>query len=186
MADIPTGKTYLNPTHILEKLGISPGQIVADFGCGGSGYFTLQAAKMVGNKGLVYAIDILKPALSAVLSKAKLMGLSNLKTVWSDLETVGAAKFISNNSLDIGLLKNVLYQSKRKPEIIKECARCLKKEAKLLVIDWEVIGLGFGPKKEDLVSKEDVIKMATDIGLAKMESFKAGPYHWGLIFVKSG
>ena len=186
MADIPTGKTYLNPTHILEKLGVNPGQKVADFGCGGSGYFTLQAAKMVGSKGVVFAVDILKPALSAILSKAKLMGLFNVKTVWTDLEKVGAAKSIKNNSLDICLLKNILYQSKRQLEILKESARTLKKEAKLLVIDWEVIGLGFGPKKEDLVSKEDVIKMAVDIGLAKMESFKAGPYHWGLIFVKSG
>jgi ubiquinone/menaquinone biosynthesis C-methylase UbiE len=186
MDNIPTGKTYLNPISILEKVGLEPSQKVADFGCGGSGYFALQAAKMIGSKGLVYAVDILKPALSAILSKARLMSLSNIRTVWTDLEKFGAAKSIKNNSLDFGLLKNILYQSKKQLEILKETARTLKKEGKLLVIDWEVTGLGFGPKKENLVSKENVIKMAASCGLAEMESFKAGPYHWGLIFVKSG
>ena len=61
----------LNPQQLLEKqLELKFGHQVADLGCGGAGYFTLPAARLVGSRGKVYAVDILKTALEGVLSKA--------------------------------------------------------------------------------------------------------------------
>ena len=184
MINLPSGKTYLDPVFLLEKLGVLSGMKVADFGCG-AGYFTLQAAEMVGNAGRVYALDIFKPNLSAVWSKVKTRGYDNVvRCVWTDLEIYGGARKIKDGSVDRGILTNVLHQSKKQKDILRECARLLKDEGKLLVVDWSKTA-AFGPKENQLVSQERVRTMAAEVGLAEMERFKAGSYHWGMIFVKT-
>ena len=40
----------------LKEVGIRKDQTVLDWGCG-SGYYTIPAAKIVGDKGKVYALD---------------------------------------------------------------------------------------------------------------------------------
>jgi len=42
--------------ELLERIGISKGQTVLDFGCG-YGIYTIPVAKIVGKQGRVYALD---------------------------------------------------------------------------------------------------------------------------------
>jgi len=185
MVRLPSGKTYLEPAVLLERLEISLAMRVGIFGAGGSGYFTLQAAEMVGSKGRVYAVDIFKPNLSALWAIAKFRGMDRMiRCVWSDLEIYGAAKRIKNESLDRGVLVNVLHQSKKQKEMLRECSRTLKKEGRLLVIDWVTAGFVFGPQEKNIVTRERVKQLATSLGLALMDDFKAGQFHYGLIFTK--
>src|SRR3989304_3425099 len=89
------GNELLDAEHLLgEVLAIPYGASVADLGCGSMAFFTLQAAKLAGDKGRVYACDIVKEVLSSVEGKARQEGLLNIKTVWTNLETVGAAKIL--------------------------------------------------------------------------------------------
>lgn len=179
---IPTGKEYLDAAAILKRVRLQPKMHVADFGCGGSAYFALQAAHLVGNKGYIVAIDVYKPALSAAASKARLHGLTNIKFLWSNIEVYRGARIIGDRSLDAGLLINVLHQSRKHREILRECSRMLKPGAKLLLIEWDVTGFGFGPKKEDLLPQQYVEKLAADLGLRLTERFEPSRYHYGLIF----
>ena len=55
---IPGGKKLIDTKQLLEKIGLEEKMRVADLGCGRRGYFSLQAAKIVGNKGLVIAVDV--------------------------------------------------------------------------------------------------------------------------------
>lgn len=177
----------MDPAKLLQKLGLSAGMRVADLGCGGAGYFTMQAAKMVGGEGLVYALDIYKPALSAVYSKAVTLGVNHIiHCVWSNLEVIGGAKKIPDGGLDAATLVNVLHQSKLHLEILLEAARMLKTGARLMIIDWKTGGHAFGPKIENIISQETVVKLAAQVELAEFDSFDAGTYHWGLIVVKAG
>jgi len=49
--------------RFLEKIGVKPGQIVLDFGCG-VGHYTIPAAKVVGKNGKVYGLDKDKNSLN--------------------------------------------------------------------------------------------------------------------------
>lgn len=167
---------------LTELLQIKKGDMVGDLGAGG-GLFLLQAARLVGDQGQVYAVDVVKNILSELESKARLSGLNNIKTVWSNLELIGATK-INSESLDSAILVNVLYQSQKHFEIMSESTRLLKKGAKLLVIDWADNDLSFGPAKERLAKPENVISLASQMDLELAQQFKAGPYHFGLIFIK--
>ncbi len=183
---VATGRTFLDPAKLLERAGIAPGMRVGDFGVGGAAYFAVQAGKMIGEHGLVYGIDVFKPALSGAMSKAKLAGCRNFRPVWSNLEMFGAARSVPNDSVDLGILVNVLHQSKKQKDVLKECARMLKPGSRLLIVDWMKGGERFGPKREQIVPANRVVDLCTQAGLALFDQFEAGPYHYGIVVVKAG
>lgn len=68
-------KLIHNPQKILNAY-IKKGNTVADIGCG-IGYFSIPMAKMVGEKGKVYAIDIQEKMLEGVKKRAISANLLN-------------------------------------------------------------------------------------------------------------
>lgn len=179
------GTALLDPDAILDRLGLKIDMRVADFGAGGVGHFTFSMSRRVGKGGLVYAIDIVQENLKAIKSRAVTEGASNIVTVWSNLEKLGATTEVSIASLDVGLLVNVLFQNRRYDIILSEVARLLKVGGRLLVCDWRPGGSPIGPAEEWRVSEDDVERAARATNLVLMQNFSAGPYHYGLIFAKS-
>lgn len=184
MEQSKTNKSVLmDPIQILKDVvHLDYGSKVADLGCGAMAYFTLAAAKMVGNNGLVYAVDIQKEVLSAVESKAKLEDLPNIKTVWSNLEVVGATKV--PEGMDYCFLVTTLFQNKNYLQMLKESVRLLDESGKLLVIEWLPQQTAIGPDVNERVSADIIKQHASSIGLKQEQEFSAGPYHYGLIFSK--
>lgn len=177
MPYIPSGSEVLNPRELVARMGAREGQVVADLGCGTQGHFVFPAAHAVGPKGKVYAVDILKSALGGVESRAKLENVDNVETVWSDLEVYGATKV---PELDLAMLVNNLP----KELMLKEAARVVKRGGKLVVIDWESAAAPLGPPSKDRVNKENIKNLLALWKFRLVEEFKAGKYHFGLIFVK--
>lgn len=181
---IPAGKELIDAPSLLKKIGIKEKMYVADLGCGRRGYFSLQAAKLTGDQGLVYAVDIVKSALENVRSIANLFGISNIKTIWADLEVYQSTK-IASNSIDLVILNNVLFQIKKEELAIKESVRILKNEGKILVTDWEKTKAPFGPPVENRSDPEKIKQYCLNQGLSLEDEFKAGPCHYGLVFIKN-
>lgn len=177
------GSSLINTNLILSKAQIEDKAKVADLGCGSSGHFVFPAAKLVGKKGVVYAVDILRTVLETISRRARSENLTNIKIVWSNLEIFGATK-IEAGSLDVAMLINTLHQSHKRPEILREAARLLKKNGRLVIVEWKNIAAPFGPPPEEKVKKELVDNGAKKLGLHPEEEFEAGQYHYGLVYVK--
>ena len=180
---ISGGNSLLDPYYILEEIGLGAGMRIADFGCGATGHFVIPAGKIIGKNGVSYAVDLLKPVLSAVKSRAKFEGIDNVEAVWSNLEIYGATK-IKEGSLDFVLLANTLFQIKKNEEMFKEAVRLVKNNGKIAVIEWKLIASPLGPPAEKRLSKDFVRGLAKKYGLEEVKEFKAGPYHYGLVFEK--
>ena len=181
---IPGGNELLNAQDILEnQLKLEYGDKVGDLGAGGGGYFTFQAAQIAGEAGLVYAVDVLKLVLKNIEHRAKMFGFTNIKTVWSNLEKYGATN-INDSSLERALLINILFQNEHPERILREAVRLLKKGGRLLVIEWKLGRFPFGPPADRRLIQENVEDLALAAGLKKIKGFKAGKFHYGLIFEK--
>ena len=90
---------------VLREVGIEKGQIILDFGCG-SGYYTIPAAKIVGDKGKVYALDQYGSYLREVRQRAEWEKLKNIQII----ETSGELKIpLEDESVDVILLYDVLH-----------------------------------------------------------------------------
>jgi ubiquinone/menaquinone biosynthesis C-methylase UbiE len=178
------GDKLLDVNLLLSKAGVEEGMKIADLGCGSTGHFVFPASEMVGKKGVVYAVDILKTVLESVGRRAKVENITNVKIIWSNVEILGATK-IESNSLDMVFLINTLYQSHKRLEIIKEGVRMLKSGGKLMIVEWKNISLPFGPPSEERVRMDMIKNVLPKIGLDVEEDFFAGQYHFGLICTKA-
>jgi len=63
--------------QIIEDIVLKPGQNIVDIGAGG-GYFSQRFAKIVGEKGKVYAADTNPEFLEFIKNAAKEKGLNNI------------------------------------------------------------------------------------------------------------
>ena len=75
--DNPIRRRFNDPGEKIKAAGILPGMDVLEVGCG-SGYFTLPAAKLVGDEGRLHAIDIHPISIETT---SKRIEESNLKNV---------------------------------------------------------------------------------------------------------
>lgn len=115
-------------TKPLKNAGIKEGDVVLDFGCG-PGHYALAAARMVGQSGRVYALDIHPLAVQSVKRKARKENLTNIKTILSGRDTG-----LADQSIDIALVYDTIHMVNDKQALTKELHRVLKPNGLLSVL----------------------------------------------------
>jgi len=173
---------FVRPEETIEMFDLSPGMVVADFGCG-SGHYAIAAAKRVGEHGRVYAIDVQKELLQSIKSTAEINHLKNIEIVWADLDLPQGSR-LADNSLDFVIISNILFQAENKEELAREASRVLKNNGKTAVIEWDASDGKTGPAKEKRVTKEEAKKIFLERGFKLFREFQPGDNHYGLIFEK--
>ena len=170
---------FLNPAEVLKQLKLKKGMIAADFGCG-SGGWVIPLAKIL-EEGKIYAIDILEEPLSALKGRAKLEKILNVETVRSNVEAKNGSK-LSDNSCDLVLMTNLLFECDDKKLVLEEGKRVSKPGGRILVVDW----IKDNPLTPEIewVDFEEIKKIAKELDLKLEKEFEAGAYHYGLILVK--
>ena len=173
---------FLNPKKLLKKLDIiKPGFKVADFGCG-AGYFSLPLAELVGQEGTVSAIDVLDNVLKLILSRARAARIFNLKTIHANLEKEYGST-LPNNSQDIVIMANILFQSQKKETIINEAIRVTKPNGYIVIIDWMPDSY-FKTDKGWRIKPEELEEILTKKRLKINRKFQPDDYHYGLVCQK--
>ncbi len=178
----PSNK-FLSPDKTLFAAGLSSGQTVADLGTG-SGFYAVAAAKIVGEQGQVYSVDILDSALDHVMAEARLSSLRNIKTLRTDLEQDSSCAEVKTGSIDLVILANVVHQIENKDNLFTEVYRMLKTGGKLLAIEWNDEPSPIGPVATERIKPEVIKKLAKEATLKEAGSVAADNYHYGLMFIK--
>ncbi len=75
--DSPARKRLNDPIKLVSKANIKKGQTVLEIGCG-SGFFTEEISKQVGDEGEVYATDIHPIAIDEIKEKIGRLGMTNV------------------------------------------------------------------------------------------------------------
>src|SRR3989344_2520773 len=175
-------QTFLEPERIVQNFGLEKGDHVADFGAG-RGYFTIPLAKIVGGDGKVYAIDIQKPVLDIIRSRAKLDHLLNIETIWADLDQPGGSK-IKDKFLEFIIIANILFQAENKPTLFHEASGFWGEKGRLAVIEGDETSPPLGPPLPIRIKKGEVRRWADDVGFSFDREFETDPHHYGLLFKK--
>ena len=74
---------FRDPYKVLRATGLKPGQRVLEVGCG-PGFFTIPAARIVGEEGSVLAFDINPVAVEHVRRKIEEAGVTNARVIVAD------------------------------------------------------------------------------------------------------
>jgi ubiquinone/menaquinone biosynthesis C-methylase UbiE len=157
---------------------------VADLGCGAIGHFVFPAAQLVGPKGMVYAVDILKDALEILERRAKEDQYTNIEYIWSDID-VYRATHVPEGGMDLTLLVNNIFFSENRPHLVKEMARLTKKGGRAVVIDWKRHATVIGPPADRRMSANDVKDLFDVPEFQLDDEFDAGKAHYALVFKRT-
>jgi ubiquinone/menaquinone biosynthesis C-methylase UbiE len=111
-----------NSIACLKEIGIRDGQSVLDVGCG-SGTFTIPSATLVGEFGIVYALDIDDRALDKLRIKIEKEDLKNIRILRS---SANDPIKLGDKSIDHVLLIDVLQEVSNKELLLGEVRRVLK------------------------------------------------------------
>src|SRR3989344_3489734 len=171
--------SFLNPTRTLRAAKLHDGARVADFGAG-SGFFTRAAARLVGGRGLVWAVDVHQDMLPRLKNLALQEGLHNVEVVHGNVERAGGSNLPDEN-FDLVIVANLLFGAEHKEQIVKEAKRVLRKGGRALVIDWRDSFNGMGPHKDHVVTQDHAQTLFELGGFTHPEPVPAGEYHWGFL-----
>jgi ubiquinone/menaquinone biosynthesis C-methylase UbiE len=174
--DEATRRSWFNPEKVLEDVGLGSGMVFVDVGCG-DGFFTILAAQVVGEKGMVYAVDTDASAIARLKRKAAEKGLANLKAVVAEAEET----VFCEGCADVVFYSIVLHDFHDPAKVLLNAKRMLKSSGRLADLDWKKKRMPFGSPVHIRFNEE---KASTLIEAAnfKIESITdIGPYHYTIV-----
>lgn len=179
-----SGNQLVDPQLVFAKAHLEPGMHLADLGCGRTGHIVFPAAKLIGEQGVIYAVDIMKDVLENINKRAALEGFINIHTIWADIER-HAAVAVPAKSLDVAIFVNSLFHAHDITSMLNEAKRLLKDKARLVVVDWKKNNLPFGPRPEQFVNFDRVREWAQANNFVVQDDFAVGPYHRGMVLYRN-
>jgi SAM-dependent methyltransferase len=127
----PERESEERPSLALPALKLKPGDVVADIGAG-SGYYTRRLAKLVGEKGVVYAVDIQQEMLDLLTNKMAEANIHNVKAVLGDVKDPN----LPRASVDLALLVDVYHEFDYPHEMIQAICTSLKPGGRIAFVEF--------------------------------------------------
>lgn len=121
MHDNPLLPIFRDPYRLLKAAGLKAGQKVLEVGCG-PGFFTIPAAKIVGDEGLVYAVDVHPRAIERVKEKIEREGIKNVRPMLTNASNTG----LPDQSIDLAFMFGLPCIVGGQESVISEIHRILK------------------------------------------------------------
>jgi ubiquinone/menaquinone biosynthesis C-methylase UbiE len=171
----------LNAQEILSRAGVGSGMKVADFGAGRAGLMVFAAAHVVGEEGLVYAVDVLKDALAMIDGRRKLFRQLNIQTVWGDFERDGGVR-IPDHTLDFVLVVNNYWCVQQVTTMLGEAQRVLAPAGRLLLVDWKRKAQHpTAPPENKRIDAMEAEAQLLKAGWQKQKDIEVSTQHWGIV-----
>jgi len=144
-----------DPRLIFDQFDFKNGDVIVDIGCG-PGDYTLESARIIGDSGLVYALDRQCELLDDLNGRAAEAGLTNIRTITCDI--TGELP-VTDHSADVCIAITVLHVpevSACRDRLFAECRRILKTGGRLITIDVKTEDDSFGPPMHMRIAPQDM------------------------------
>lgn len=148
--ETPDRDKKLQIQRVMDILNIHEGSTVADVGAG-SGWFTVRAAKRVGDPGTVYAVDINPEAIKYINDRIEKNGIHNVHTIVS---TPDDPK-LPANSVDSVLILKTYHEIADPVRFLQNLRKSVRPGARIGIIDRNGNGEDHGIDKR-VVEQEAV------------------------------
>ncbi len=171
--DEVTRRSWYNPEEILTAAGLKAGMTFADVGSG-PGFFSFLAAKIVSEKGKVYAVDADAQAIDQLKRVASQKGLLNIQAVAAKAEST----IFCDGCIDIIFYSMVLHDFNDPARVLQNAKTMLRPSGKLVDLDWKKEPMPFGPPVEIRFSEKKASELISLAGLLVTNARYAGRYHY--------
>jgi len=165
---------------LLKALAIRPGQTVCDMGCG-SGFYTLELAKLVGPRGLVYAVDVQPEMLQMLVRRMAEQGITNIRPV---LGTANDPR-LPRESMDLVLCIDVYHEFSHPEAMLARIRESLKDDGRLVLAEFRGEDAAVPIKPLHKMTKAQVRAELEPAGFVLAREFDRLPWQHLLFFGRS-
>jgi cyclopropane fatty-acyl-phospholipid synthase-like methyltransferase len=156
----PTRDQKLQVGRVMDILGIREGSSVADIGAG-SGWFTVRAARRIGNGGMVLAVDINSDYIRHIEERIARENLPNVRTILGKEDDPR----LPPRSVDAVLLLKTYHEVAQPIRLLAYVREAMRPGARLGIIDRNGKGDDHG------IDTKTVIKEAMRAGFSLIEQY---------------
>ncbi len=165
-------------TDILVKsLNLTAGMQIADIGAG-TGFLSREIAKLVGEQGQVFAVDIQPEMLGK---------LKNLQKNYRNITPILASELKTNlapDSADLAIMVDVYHELAYPFEVIQNTIQALKKNGRLALVEYRGEDGSVPIKSSHKMTEAQIIKEMSVHGLQYEKTIKSLPWQHIVIFTK--
>jgi ubiquinone/menaquinone biosynthesis C-methylase UbiE len=172
----PSRQEWQRPDDVLRVLKLREGVALCDIGAG-PGYFALRAARVVGAKGHVFAVDVEPRILEHLRERVAKAGVRNLTPVLA-LED---DPLLPPTSCDLILVVNTFHHFSDGTAYLKRLVQALRPGGHIVNVDFHKRDLPVGPPIEHKVARGEFLSVSGRAGLELVEELTFLPYQYFLI-----
>ena len=171
----------IDPNILTETLPIKPGSVVLDLACG-KGAYSIFLSEIVGEQGLVYAVDLWKEGLLLLEQEIENKNITNTMTILGD-----ATKNIDVDEyhIDLCLMSTVLHdfeEADQTDAVLKQVKPLLKPNGCLAVIEFKKVEGPPGPPVKIRLSENEVNKIVAGYNFKKIKTVDVGDFNYMMTF----
>ena len=151
----------------------------------GYGFYSIAASKYVGERGIVYALDLWKDGVDHLSNHIEEHKINNIQAILADARKKIPLK---NSSVDVCLLSTVLHDfiiEKTEDGVLKEIHRVIKPAGTFAVIEYKKISSKPGPPIEVRITPKQVEKKVAPYGFSFLKTVEIGAFNYLSFFEKS-
>lgn len=164
---------------MLTNLGIKRGMNICDMGCG-NGFYTLQLAKMVGDKGHLYAVDIQPEMLKFLNERADKQGVKNVSPI---LGTFTNPR-LPAGKIDLILCVDVYHEFSHPEQMLAAMRDSLSPTGVVALVEYRAEDPEVPIKAEHKMTKEQILKEYPANGFKLVKEFDGLPWQHLMFFAR--
>ena len=162
------------PEAVLDAMGLEPGDVAADIGCG-SGYFARRMARRVAPEGRVYCVDIQQEMLDITADLAERDGVTNIVPVLGDVDDPK----LPDGEVDWIILADVYHEMSDYEAMLAGMRASLAPGGRVALLEYRIEdGTGDNLKSDHAMSVRQVLAewLPAGFALADLHEFLPGQH----------
>jgi ubiquinone/menaquinone biosynthesis C-methylase UbiE len=164
---------------MLANLGVKRGMTICDMGCG-NGFYAVQLAKMVGEGGQIYGVDIQPEMLTFLQQRAAAQNVTNITPILGEF----ADPKLPKGKMDLILLVDVYHEFSNPEEMLAKMREALAPEGLCALVEFRAEDANVPIKPEHKMTKAQIMKEWLPNGFKLVKEFDGLPWQHLMFFGK--
>jgi ubiquinone/menaquinone biosynthesis C-methylase UbiE len=162
---------------MLANLGIKPGQTVCDMGCG-NGFYSLQIAEMMGDKGTVVGVDVQPEMLALLRKRMESEGVENIIPILGSYHHPR----LPPGMIDLCLMVDVYHEFSHPEPMLAEIRKSLKPDGQIVLVEYRAEDKNVPIKPLHKMSKKQINREMKANGFKLNSEFEHLPWQHMMFF----
>jgi ubiquinone/menaquinone biosynthesis C-methylase UbiE len=162
---------------LLTSLGLKRGMAICDMGCG-NGFYSLQMAKLIGDEGHIYAVDIQPEMLKLFNQRADEQNVHNVSPI---LGTLSDPR-LPRGKIDLILLVDVYHEFSHPEPMLAAMREALSPTGVCALVEFRAEDPNVPIKPEHKMTKEQIMKEWPPNGFKLVKEFGGLPWQHLMFF----